>query len=544
MKLKKWRTSLHGCAPVWLILVAALLTVTSSTLAQSNSASGSGAGRQRLPSLPWDGRINDRLTWIGSVTSQGDSVMGAPAARSTYGVNGAGVKIGIISDSFNFLAGMAAGVAAGDLPGVGNPNGFVTPINILNDDLAAGSTDEGRALAEIIHDVAPGAELLFHSAFNNANPSPGATIAAAINNLAAAGADVIIDDVIQLTMPAYQDGAAALAAKAAAAAGIPYFSAAGNNSNNAYEKVFTPIGINHNFDSDASELQNQDLFRIGSVPNGGLVRAVLWWDDPYPSLGSGAVTSDFDFGLFDITDINNPVLVSSSIQDQIAGADAFEFVAHANTSGSTSQYAVIVQHFDGVVTKQFKIQVFGSTISDDDDTNSPTTWGQNSAEGAVAVAAHSVFNLGAAEPFTSHGPTTILYDEDGNPLTVPEIRDAPQITGPDGGNTSFLGTDVLADADSFPNLFGTSGSVAHVAAVAALVLERAADLGQSLTPAQLYDILFSSAIDIGAPDFDNVTGWGRLDAFAAVGRLVPEPGTGITSLLAAIGLTGLRVRRR
>src|SRR5262245_36749879 len=116
---------------------------------------------------------NQAMTWIGSATTQGDGLMNAPTARSTFNVNGAGIKIGIISDSFNSLGTMNAGITSGNLPGPGNPNGFTTPVNILKDD---SGTDEGRGMAEIVHDVAPGAQILFHSAFNNTNTSPGQTI--------------------------------------------------------------------------------------------------------------------------------------------------------------------------------------------------------------------------------------------------------------------------------------------------------------------------------------------------------------------------------
>ena len=83
-----------------------------------------------------DSGINNQgMTWIGSVTSQGDAAMNAPTARSTYNVNGAGIKIGIISDSFNRLGTMNAGIMSGNLPGAANPNGFTTPVSILKDDL-------------------------------------------------------------------------------------------------------------------------------------------------------------------------------------------------------------------------------------------------------------------------------------------------------------------------------------------------------------------------------------------------------------------------
>ncbi len=524
------------------LAVTALLFLASSAAAQSLAPSLGGKAAP-LGDVPLESRY---MTWIGSTTTQGDAVMNANTARTTYGVNGAGIKVGIISDSFNRLGGMSAGITSGNLPGVGNPNGFTTPVNILKDDPGTYAADEGRGMAELIHDVAPGAQLLFHSAFNNTEASPGQTIGEAINALVTAGANIIVDDVATLDMPAYQDGKAAIAAHNAFLAGVPYFSSAGNNANNAYEGIFTPrlegTRTYHNFDANNNDVAaDKTMLRIGSVGAGGQVRASLWWDDPYPSVGGGAPTADIDFFLYDITAGNT--LVSQSIADQLGGQDANEFVFATNGDSVTHQYGVKVELFAGALNKKLKIQVFGSSISDDDDTNSPTTFGQNSAVGVVGVAAASVFNPTAPEPFTSFGPTTILRDGNGNPLVTPEIRNTPQITGPDGGNTSFFppGGDSPSDADSFPNFFGTSASAPHVAAVAALVLQRAAQLGLSLTPSQLYNILFNSAVDITGtggttPGFDSRTGWGLLDANLALSKLaVPEPGA-IALAIAAVGI--------
>ena len=76
----------------------------------------------------------------------------------------------------------------------------------------------------------------------------------------------------------------------------------------------------------------------------------------------------------------------------------------------------------------------------------------------------------------------------------------------------------------------------------ALVMERAADLGLSLTPTQIYNILFSSTVDISTPGYDFLTGYGRLDANLALAQLVPEPGT--MSLLAVTLVAGIVRRRR
>jgi hypothetical protein len=531
------------------LVVAALFLLASNAAAQSLAPSLGGKPAD-IGAEPLEARY---MTWIGSTTTQGDAVMNSNSARTTYNVNGAGIKIGIISDSFNRLGGMNAGITSGNLPGVGNPNGFTTPVNIVKDDFNTYAADEGRGIAEIIHDVAPGAQLLFHSAFNNTNTSPGQTIGEAINALVAAGANIIVDDVATLDMPAYQDGKSAIAAHNAFLAGVPYFSSAGNSANNAYEGIFTPrvegTTVYHNFDANNNDVAaDKSMLRIGTVAAGGSIRASLWWDDPYPSVGGGVPTSDIDFFLYDITAGNT--IVSQSIADQLGGQDANEFVFADNTAGVPHQYGVKVELFAGALNKKLKIQVFGASISDDDDTNSPTTFGQNSAIGAVAVAAASVFSPTVPEAFTSFGPTTILRDGSGNPLVTPEIRNTPQITGPDGGNTSFFPpfNDSPSDPDTFPNFFGTSASAPHVAAVAALLLERAAQLGISLTPTQLYNILFNSTVDITGsfgtnPGFDSRTGWGRLDANLALSQLaVPEPGT-MSIAMVAIGFFVGRARR-
>ena len=102
------------------------------------------------------------ISKVGSVTSQGDAAQGTDIARNVCGVNGAGVTVGILSDSYNALGGAEEGAESGDLPGPGNPSGNFNPTIVL-EDLEFG-IDEGRAMAEIVYDVAPEATLAFHTA--------------------------------------------------------------------------------------------------------------------------------------------------------------------------------------------------------------------------------------------------------------------------------------------------------------------------------------------------------------------------------------------
>ncbi len=141
-------------------------------------------------------------TRSGLVTTQGDRAQGSANARHDFGVSGRGVRVGILSDSFGCLTGpifpgqkftnTKQDIANGDLP---------SDIKILNDEACSGSADEGRAIGQIIHDVAPGASLAFHTAFNSE-----ADFAQGIIDLANAGSTIIDDDVIYFDEPMFQDG--------------------------------------------------------------------------------------------------------------------------------------------------------------------------------------------------------------------------------------------------------------------------------------------------------------------------------------------------
>ena len=239
---------------------------------------------------------------VGTVTSKGDRVMRSQVARRNFHLDGRGIKIGVISDSFNALRGADKDVRNGDLPGRGNPLGYSRPVRVLRD--FNSGADEGRAMSQIISDIAPGAELLFHTAFTPSGNNTEQSFATAVRALARAGADIIVDD-IGFAAPFFQDGLAAQAVESVVQQGKAYFSAIGNDSNRSYESEFRP-GKAFQFDGKTYELHDfdagagVDYYQDVGLKRGSTLFPLLGWTDP-----SGRISNDME--LFLVSSATPPV---------------------------------------------------------------------------------------------------------------------------------------------------------------------------------------------------------------------------------------------
>ena len=472
------------------------------------------------------GRPAMMMTNVGLVTSEADISMRADVARSTFGVDGSGVTVGVLSDSFDNLGGAGGDVASGDLPGTGNPFGNTTPVNVL-EDIPSGGSDEGRAMLQLIHDVAPGADLAYHTAFlGQANFANG------IIELAEAGSDVIVDDIIYFAEPMFQDGIIAQAVDRVVTDGVSYFSSAGNFARDSYESGFNPSGVVatgigefHDFDPG----EGVDFLQSITVPVGAQLIISFQWDSPFFSVSGGAGSpNDLDILLFDESGTN--VLASSVVAN--IGNDPVEVFGFVNNgSFGTDQFNLAISNFAGPNPDLLKYILFegGGVTINEFATNSSTTYGKANAAGAEAVGAafyQETPEFGVNPPelefFSSAGGTPILFDTDGNRLAEAQIRQKPEIVAPDGTNTTFFGsTDI--EGDGFPNFFGTSAAAPHVAAVAALMLEAA----PGTSPDVIYETLEQTALDMDDPftsgfdiGFDNGSGFGLIQADAAIEQLI------------------------
>jgi hypothetical protein len=452
-------------------------------------------------------------TNTGSVTSQGDVALRADVARTTYGVNGAGSKIGILSDSYNNLGGEAAGIASGDLPAGG--------VEVLDEFGGAGGKDEGRAMAEIIHDVAPGAALAFHTALEGI-----AGFAQGIKDLANVGCKIIVDDIIYFAEPFFQDGLIAQAVDDVVNNNqVTYFSSAGNQARSSYQAGFVNSGQNpfpgagtpHDFGGG-------DIFQTITVPaNRDLILTLQWDQSSFSASGVGP-TTDLDLYMF-----YNGSLVASSAADNLLSGEPVEITGISNPFGFPINIDVLILNFTGPDPGIIKWVNFGTrNITIEHDTQSPASFGHANAAGAVSVGAAPyfdtpAFNVGLAtaiiEPFSSAGGTPTLFDISGNRLPgAGIIRQKPEITSVDGGNNTFFGNDF--EPDGRPNFFGTSASAPHAAGVAALMAERS---GYTITRNFILKIMENTALDMDDPftpgfdaGFDFGTGAGFIQANSAV----------------------------
>ena len=457
-------------------------------------------------------------TTAGSVGSEADTAHAANTARLNTGTDGSGQKVCALSDSYD-NAGVPISasddVQSGDLPGQGNPEGRTTPVDVLQDYDGSdpSPTDEGRAMLQLIHDIAPGATLGFHTAFGGIG-----AFASGIRELADNGCTVIVDDVKYFAEPFYQDGPVSNAVDDVVNNdGAAYFSSAGNSGQNSYEAPFRNSGetgvissssVAHDFDSD---LANTDTRQEITIEAGGTLQIAFQWTDPSALVqGSDGADTDLDIALVDGDDN----VVAESAGDNVSSGVPFEFFEYENDGSSAETLFLVIEKAAGPDPDEIKYVYSGSgPFTDSDvaineyDTLGPTIFGHPMAQGAMAVAAAPFFNTSAYNPnadpasleaFSSKGGLQIRFDQNGDELGTPEERDKPDVTGTDGIDNTFFGTDISdsffngVDADPHPNFFGTSAAAPNISAIAALIKQAR----PGLSPTEVYTRLEDAADDV------------------------------------------------
>ena len=467
-------------------------------------------------------RVSSRVwahTNVGSVTSQGYVAHRAKQVVEQQGVSGAGVTVGVLSDSCS-ASELSALQSSGDLP---------VNASALSGQNGSGE-DEGCAMMEIVYDMAPGSTPVFATAFNGQ-----ASFADNIVALQQAGAKVIVDDVTYFEEPVFQDGIIAQAVNQVTANGTVYFSSAANSgsktmgTSGTWEGDFKdggPVsgliasigetGFFHNFGTTASP-QVYDSFT--ATPSGYVF---LQWSDPW-----GNSCDDYDVFVTDST--GNNLKAFSADAQTCSGSDPVEGLFYgAGSSGCpTGSEAgcpktgdrIYVVLFAGT-TRALHVDTERSNISIN---THGATFGHNAGQSTICMAATYwgsakkglVPFTGAANPvetFSSDGPRKIFYDPSGNPITPGNVLFAtnggttlkkPDITAADG---------IFTKTPGFLPFFGTSAAAPHAAGIAALVLQVRPGYG----PSDVWKAMTATALNNMAAGWDENGGYGVAMADGAV----------------------------
>jgi hypothetical protein len=438
----------------------------------------------------------DDVTWIAKgamaiarrVTNQSDAAQKANKARATFGVDGRGIKVGVLSDSAKFSSDSKA---AGELP---------SNFKVLPGRFGKGS-GEGTAMSEIIHDMAPGASIVF------AKAGPGkAGFADSIKLLRKAGCRIIVDDIGYSNEWQFQDDVIARAVNTVVAKGAIYLSAVGNDgslkrgNSTTWEGDFAdggqsgnlyPGGRGHSFGGAAYNV----LTKHASD-------AVLQWSDEYHTSGN-------DYDLF-ILNAAGTKIVDSSTDIQDGRQTPMEYVDYVARGER-----IVIWKSDAAADRYVRLSCTGSPLKY---ATAGQVIGHSGTANCIGVGASdaSLAFPGAfrkssrVEKYSSDGPRKMFYRPDGSPYTPGNflasggtIIRTPSLTAGDGGKTSVRG---------FRSFYGTSAAAPAAAAIAAIVWSKA----PTLSNAKVRKILETSCLDIEGPGYDNVSGYGILMADKAL----------------------------
>jgi subtilisin-like proprotein convertase family protein len=428
----------------------------------------------------------------GSIVSEGVAAHQADRALDYYGATGALIKVGVLSDSVDFLAAVQG---AGELPAV----------TVLEDIVPPGTgSGEGTAMLEIVHDMAPAAELFFASAFNGEM-----SFANNIRALRAAGCDIIVDDVFYFEESPFQDGPIAAAVADVTKDGALYFSSAGNEGNlndgtaGVWEGNFkkarvalpavTPFGY---------EIHDFALDNISNRVEADGFATFLFWNEAY-----GKAKADHDLFILD-SGLQEVVDASLDIQN----GDDFPIEA---VNPPFIGERIVVGRLPKTPVRRLHLNTFRGQLGLG---TSGQTHGHSAVVGAYSVAAvNAAWANGAAfvggqsnpvESFSSDGYRRIYFKADGT--AGGGTRKKPDVAAADGVATGTPGFEVF---------FGTSAAAPHAAGVAALFKS----IFPAYTPAQVRSFLTRSTLDIEALGFDRDSGFGIVNIFRALQRAKATP---------------------
>lgn len=405
------------------------------------------------------------------------------------GKNGSGVKVAIVDVGFQGYATKLGG----ELPASGSVE---TDLSRCTGD---GSTPHGTAVAEVVHDEAPGSPLLLVCAETDVE------FADALSTLAGKGVKVV-NGSIGFAGTGRGDGSGGPGSPSDAVAklrrqGILYIAAAGNYGQTHWNFTASGDAAVANEDDMFNDLvnidgenPNDDQLDFLVAPNATVGITVVW--DEWP-------TAKTDFDAYAGSDDCNEV--GFSVFDQGNNAlPPFEYLEVTNCTSAFTPYSLIIDRFKGSGTPRMDV-FFDGPVAQVEHFSASSLPEPASSPAVMTVGAHCWVN-GAYEPYSSVGPTI-------------DNRVKPDITGPDGTSSSVYGPASPTNNPCKAGFTGTSAAAPHVTGAAADLLSA----NGGLDVAELQKLLEDRSLDSGPAGKDIVFGSGRLRLGAAGSAPAPTP---------------------
>ncbi len=388
----------------------------------------------------------------GTIDGEGIALVNADDWHAA-GVTGAGVRVGILDLGF---AGHQE-LLGSELPA----NVTVSTFGWVDDRVV-----HGTACAEIIHELAPDAELVF-AWYDGSDAAMGQ----AVDWLLAQRVQIISHSASGLIGP--RDGSEwdAQLVDRVAAQGVLWVNSAGNQALSHYRATFN----DEDGDGRHEFAPGQDLLALDSW---SAVRIALNWEDTW-----GAAQQDLDLYLYDRA--GNLLASSRDLQSGQAGQEPVEWIRY--DPGGQMVYVVIVAQ---AVSQPVIFDLFADGADLEIRTPDHSLCPPADAVGSLTVGAANWWDDSLAS-YSSQGPTA-----DG--------RFKPEISAPTSvSNYSYGGSVVNNEGYGFN---GTSAACPHVAGAAALVWQAHPEFGRQ----EVVDFLLANAVDRGVGGPDTGYGYGRL----------------------------------
>ena len=403
---------------------------------------------------------------VDGIQGEGVSITGAEEWH-TAGYTGQAIRIGVLDLGFDGYR---------RLLGTELPESVVSASFIYGKDVDESGQVHGTACAEIVHEMAPDAELYF-AAYDGTLVSMGQ----AVDWLLSQDVYIISNSTTGVVGPMDGSDEAAALVDEAVSSGILWVNSAGNAAEEHYRGLFTDV------DGDGLHEFPDGTEAIGLYQYSPDLTAALNWDDWQ------AVTEDYDLFLFD--DQGDLVASAEDVQSGLPGQGAAELLIGRGVPEGV--YYLSIKAHNTTRPGTLDLYTLGAALEfpvAEHSLGSPAD-----ARGAMAVGA-TEYRDDSLAVYSSQGPSN-----DG--------RLKPDLSAPAGVSSVTYGPDVFN---------GTSASTPHVAGAAALVWS--AFPGYSSD--QVREYLQTHALDLGSPGPDNRYGHGRLRLSsppAQIAELTPTP---------------------